>query len=242
MKKNDLILTNIVIATFLLCSCSLFQGPITQRISTQIKRFKEEVEQYKDQTEDSDQFGMKYSVFNTDTTVLKLSKLSSDSKKEERLLFYSSLNYNKERIVSFGKILTQLYKQQEHHKLIEEVVKVGYSNIQKSLEEIILKISDDKDELKKLGKENLKTLETAIKELFEIKQNWIEKVDEIILYYNENLKKIKEDVESLAEHIRCKINPEKYDTTDAIAKIKEILNPNYNLPNLTIPGSQNWIC
>lgn len=239
MKKNDLILTNIVIPILLLCSCSLFQGTITERISTEIKRFKEKVEQYKDKTEDSDQFGMKYSVFNIDKSTLKLAKLNSDSKKNERLLFYSSLDYNKARIVNFGKILTQLYKQQQYHQLIEEVVEIGYFSIQKTLEETILKISDDKDELKNLGKENLKTLETAIKELFKIKQNWIKKVDEIILNYNENLEKIKENANSLAEHISHKINPEEYDATAEITKIKEILNPNYNLPTLTIPGNQN---
>ncbi|SCW39004.1 lipoprotein [Borreliella japonica] len=242
MKKNDLILTNIVITTLLLCSCNLFQGTITQRISTKIKEFKEKVEQYKDKTEDSDQFGMKHSVFNADTTALKLAKLNSDSKKNERRLFYSSLDYNTTRIVNFGKILTQIYKQQQqqHHQLIEEVVKIGYSSIQKNLEEIILKISDDKDELKNLGKENLKTLEAVIKELFEIKQNWIKKIDEIILNYNENLEKIKEDAQNLTEHIRREIKPEKYDTTDAIEKIKEILNSHhYNLPNLTISRNQN---
>ncbi|ACN53355.1 complement regulator-acquiring protein (plasmid) [Borreliella spielmanii] len=238
MKKNDLILTNIVITTLLLCSCSLFQGTITERISTEIKKFKEKVEQYKDKTEDSDQFGMKYSVFNVDTTALKLAKLNSDAKKDERLLFYSSLEYSKKRIVNFGKILTQLYKQQQHHQLIEEVVKIGFS-IQKNLEETILKISDNRDELKRLGKENLKALETAIKEFFEIKQNWIKKVDEIILNYNENLEKIKEDANSLAEHISHEIKPEEYDATTVIVKINEILNFYYNLPTLTTPGSQN---
>ncbi|WKC75746.1 complement regulator-acquiring protein [Borreliella valaisiana] len=231
MKKNDLILTNIVIATLLLCSCSLFQGTITQRISSEIKRFKEKVEQYKDKTEDSDQFGMKYSVFNTDTTALKLAKLNSDSKKDERRLFYSSLDYNTTRIVNFGKILTQLYKHQkkEHHQLIEEVIKIGYSSIQKPLEETILKISDDKDELKRLGKESLKTIETTIKELFEIKQDWIKKVDGIILNYNENLEKIKENTNNLADHIRHEIKPEKYDTLAVIAKIKEITENQYNI-------------
>lgn len=221
-----------------MCSCSLFQGTITERISTEIKKFKEKVEQYKDKTEDSDQFGMKYSVFNVDTTALKLAKLNSDAKKDERLLFYSSLEYSKKRIVNFGKILTQLYKQQQHHQLIEEVVKIGFS-IQKNLEETILKISDNRDELKRLGKENLKALETAIKEFFEIKQNWIKKVDEIILNYNENLEKIKEDANSLAEHISHEIKPEEYDATTVIVKINEILNFYYNLPTLTTPGSQN---
>ncbi|ACN52633.1 MULTISPECIES: complement regulator-acquiring protein [Borreliella] len=232
MKKNDLILTNIVIATLLLCSCSLFQGTITQRISAEIKRFKEKVEQYKDKTEDFDQFGMKYSVFNTDTTAaLKLAKLNSDSKKDERRLFYSSLDYNTTRIVNFGKILTQLYKhqQKEHHQLIEEVIQIGYFGIQKPLEETILKISDDKDELKRLGKENLKTIETTIKELFEIKQNWIKKVDEIILSYNENLEEIKENTNKLADHIRNEIKPEKYDTLAVIVKIKEITENQYNI-------------
>ncbi|AJA90749.1 hypothetical protein OY14_04685 (plasmid) [Borreliella chilensis] len=238
MKKNGLILTNIVITTLLLYSCSLFQGTITQRISTEIKRFKEKVEQDKEKTEAADQFGMKHSVFNTDTTSLKLSKLSSDSKNNERRLFYSSLDYNTTRIVNFGKILTQLYKQQ-HHQLIEEVVKIGFFNIQENLEETILKISDDKDELKRLGKENLKTLETTIKELFEIKKNWIKKIDEIILNYNENLEEIKDDADRLAEHIRYTIKLEKYDTTSATTKIKEILNPRYNLPALTMPGIQN---
>ncbi|WP_336509699.1 complement regulator-acquiring protein [Borreliella spielmanii] len=211
---------------------------MTERISTEIKKFKEKVEQYKDKTEDSDQFGMKYSVFNVDTTALKLAKLNSDAKKDERLLFYSSLEYSKKRIVNFGKILTQLYKQQQHHQLIEEVVKIGFS-IQKNLEETILKISDNRDELKRLGKENLKALETAIKEFFEIKQNWIKKVDEIILNYNENLEKIKEDANSLAEHISHEIKPEEYDATTVIVKINEILNFYYNLPTLTTPGSQN---
>ncbi len=87
MKKNDLILTNIVIPILLLCSCSLFQGTITERISTEIKRFKEKVEQYKDKTEDSDQFGMKYSVFNIDKSALKLAKLNSDSKKMKDCYF-----------------------------------------------------------------------------------------------------------------------------------------------------------
>ncbi|WNY69174.1 complement regulator-acquiring protein [Borreliella lusitaniae] len=235
MKKNDLILANIIIKTLLLCSCSLFQGTITQRISTEIKKFKEKVEQYKDQIEDSDQFGMKYSVFNADTTALQLAKLNSDSKKDERRLFYSSLDYNKEKIVNFGKILTQLYKQQkqQYHQLIEEVVKTGFS-IQKQIEETILKVSQDADELKRLGKENLKTLETATKELFEIKQNWIKKVDEIILSYNQNSEKIKEDAQKLAEHIKYKIKKEQYDTTAATKKIKEILNPYYNLPSLKI--------
>ncbi|MBB6031911.1 gas vesicle protein [Borreliella spielmanii] len=181
---------------------------------------------------------MKYSVFNVDTTALKLAKLNSDAKKDERLLFYSSLEYSKKRIVNFGKILTQLYKQQQHHQLIEEVVKIGFS-IQKNLEETILKISDNRDELKRLGKENLKALETAIKEFFEIKQNWIKKVDEIILNYNENLEKIKEDANSLAEHISHEIKPEEYDATTVIVKINEILNFYYNLPTLTTPGSQN---
>nr|WP_301353310.1 hypothetical protein [Borreliella tanukii]WKC80349.1 hypothetical protein QIA29_00500 [Borreliella tanukii]WKC81263.1 hypothetical protein QIA27_00500 [Borreliella tanukii] len=35
------------------------------------------------------------------------------------------MDYNTTRIVNFGKILTQLYKQhqQEHHQLIEEIIK-----------------------------------------------------------------------------------------------------------------------
>ncbi|WP_301409548.1 complement regulator-acquiring protein [Borreliella tanukii] len=245
MKTNGLILTNIVIAAlFLLYSCSLFQGTITQRISAEIKNFKEKVEQYKEKTEDSDQFGMKYSVFNTDTTALKLAKLNSDSKKDERRLFYSSLDYNTTRIVNFGKILTQLYKQhqQEHHQLIEEIIKIGYFSIQKALEETILKISDDKDELKRLGKENLKTLETTMKELFKIKQNWIKKVDEIILSYNENLEKIKENANNLADHIRHEIRPEKYDTAAVIAKIKEIIkNPPIQQRNAQITIAENTI-
>ncbi|WP_363325310.1 complement regulator-acquiring protein [Borreliella tanukii] len=59
------------------------------------------------------------------TTALKPAKLNSDSKKDERRLFYSSLDYNTTRIVNFGKILTQLYKQhqQEHHQLIKEIIK-----------------------------------------------------------------------------------------------------------------------
>ncbi|WP_210378594.1 complement regulator-acquiring protein, partial [Borreliella garinii] len=71
-----------------------------------------------------------------------------------------------------------------------------------------------------LGKENLKTIETTIKELFEIKQNWIKKVDEIILSYNENLEEIKENTNKLADHIRNEIKPEKYDTLAVIVKIK----------------------
>ncbi|WPM06418.1 complement regulator-acquiring protein (plasmid) [Borreliella sinica] len=234
MGKNDLILKNIVITALLLCSCSLFQGTITERISTKIKEFKEKIEEDKDKPEDTDQFGMKYSVFNTDTTSLKLAKLNSDSKKDERRLFYSSLNYNTARIVNFGKILTQLYKEHRHHRLIEEIVEMGHFGIQKNIEDAILKIPQDTDELKKLGKENLKTLETLIKELFEIQQNWIKKVDQIILNYNENLEKIKEDANNLAEHIRHEIKQEKYDTKTATGKIKEILN-HYNLPTLPIP-------
>ncbi|WP_210371018.1 complement regulator-acquiring protein, partial [Borreliella garinii] len=112
---------------------------------------------------------------------------------------------------------------------IEEVIQIGYFGIQKPLEETILKISDDKDELKRLGKENLKTIETTIKELFEIKQNWIKKVDEIILSYNENLEEIKENTNKLADHIRNEIKPEKYDTLAVIVKIKEITENQYNI-------------
>ncbi|WP_267501141.1 CRASP family complement regulator-acquiring lipoprotein, partial [Borreliella garinii] len=70
---------------------------------------------------------------------------------------------------------------------------------------------------------------TTIKELFEIKQNWIKKVDEIILSYNENLEEIKENTNKLADHIRNEIKPEKYDTLAVIVKIKEITENQYNI-------------
>lgn len=131
---------------------------------------------------------MKDSVFDNLILDFNHERYSHNENKDILRKFYSSLNYNEKLIRFFGKILNKISSNSENQKLDLLIVKAGQYYFQYDLELSTEKINEQMNKLMNLNKEELNLILSKLKELMNFKARWIDIVNQIINYCENNIK------------------------------------------------------
>lgn len=172
------------------------QDDLIVKIIEIIKLVKEQIILDRLRIEPLDQFGMKDFIFNNLILDSNHERYSHDENKDIRRKFYSSLNYNEKLIRAFGKILNKISSNLDNQKLDLLIVRAGQYYSQYDLEFSAEKINEQMDKLMSLNREELSLILSKLKELLTFKSKWIDIVNQIIHYCenNINLNNIKDDL------------------------------------------------
>ncbi|APQ15620.1 hypothetical protein BLA33_04550 (plasmid) [Borreliella garinii] len=177
--------------------------------------------------EPDDQFEMKADIFskiffNADSTVT----FDDNEYLNERRILYTSLNFNEDTILNLGRILSKLSKDPNYRSLVKEtLINRGFS-IQLAIEEISLKILNVRDKIQHLNKPNLETLYYDFNQLIQLKEKWLEDVDDIIRNYNAD-PELRNDISKLNAYIMAKNSREQFSNIHNI--ILNLMNTTTNI-------------
>ncbi|ACN93509.1 conserved hypothetical protein (plasmid) [Borreliella finlandensis] len=116
-------------------------------------------------------------------------------------IIYSSLNYEKEKILILKEILEKLDKNSANRQIARKFLETS-RDIQLQQEDLILK--KIQDALHTLSKEKAEKLLQLTERDLKIKQNFVKALNETIEAYNKNSGNIKTDYEALANHMEKK--------------------------------------
>lgn len=116
-------------------------------------------------------------------------------------IIYSSLNYEKEKILILKEILEKLDKNSANRQIARKFLETS-RDIQLQQEDLILK--KIQDALHTLSKEKAEKLLQLTERDLKIKQNFVKALNETIEAYNKNSGNIKTDDEALANHMKEK--------------------------------------
>lgn len=116
-------------------------------------------------------------------------------------IIYSSLNYEKEKILILKEILEKLDKNSANRQIARKFLETS-RDIQLQQEDLILK--KIQDALHTLSKEKAEKLLQHAERDLKIKQNFVKALNETIEAYNKNSGNIKTDDEALANHMKEK--------------------------------------
>ncbi|ACN93506.1 conserved hypothetical protein (plasmid) [Borreliella finlandensis] len=116
-------------------------------------------------------------------------------------IIYSSLNYEKEKILILKEILEKLDKNSANRQIARKFLETS-RDIQLQQEDLILK--KIQDALQTLSKEKAEKLLQHAERDLKIKQNFVKALNETIEAYNKNSGNIKTDDEALANHMKEK--------------------------------------
>ncbi|ACN93536.1 conserved hypothetical protein (plasmid) [Borreliella finlandensis] len=116
-------------------------------------------------------------------------------------IIYSSLNYEKEKILILKEILEKLDKNSANRQIAGKFLETS-RDIQLQQEDLILK--KIQDALHTLSKEKAEKLLQHAERDLKIKQNFVKALNETIEAYNKNSGNIKTDDEALANHMKEK--------------------------------------
>ncbi|AAT93822.1 MULTISPECIES: complement regulator-acquiring protein [Borreliella] len=177
--------------------------------------------------EPDDQFEMKAEIFskiffNAGSTVT----FDDNEYVNERRILYTSLNFNENKILNLGKILSKLSQDSNYRSLVKEIlINRGFS-IQLAIEEISLRTLNVKDKIQHLNKPNLKTLYHDFNKLIPLKEKWLKDVDDIIKDYNAN-PELRTDISKLNDYIISKNSKAQF--TDIHNIILNLINTTTNI-------------
>lgn len=177
--------------------------------------------------EPDDQFEMKADIFskiffNADSTVT----FDDNEYLNERRILYTSLNFNEDTILNLGRILSKLSKDPNYRSLVKEtLINRGFS-IQLAIEEISLRILNVRDKIQHLNKPNLETLYYDFNQLIQLKEKWLEDVDDIIRNYNAD-PELRNDISKLNAYIMAKNSREQFSNIHNI--ILNLMNTTTNI-------------
>ncbi len=177
--------------------------------------------------EPDDQFEMKADIFskiffNADSTVT----FDDNEYLNERRILYTSLNFNEDTILNLGRILSKLSKDPNYRSLVKEtLINRGFS-IQLAIEEISLRILNLRDKIQHLNKPNLETLYYDFNQLIQLKEKWLEDVDDIIRNYNAD-PELRNDISKLNAYIMAKNSREQFSNIHNI--ILNLMNTTTNI-------------
>ncbi|MDO7256752.1 complement regulator-acquiring protein [Borreliella burgdorferi] len=116
-------------------------------------------------------------------------------------IIYSSLNYEKEKILTLKEILEKLDTEDNNRRIAGQFLETS-RDIQLQQEDLILK--KIQDTLQTLSKEKAEELLQHAERDLKIKQNFVKALNATIDAYNKNSDNIKTDVEALANHMKKK--------------------------------------
>ncbi len=116
-------------------------------------------------------------------------------------IIYSSLNYEKEKILTLKEILEKLDTEDNNRRIAGQFLETS-RDIQLQQEDLILK--KIQDTLQTLSKEKAEELLQHAERDLKIKQNFVKALNATIEAYNKNSDNIKTDVEALANHMKKK--------------------------------------
>ncbi|AHH08940.1 complement regulator-acquiring protein, partial [Borrelia anserina] len=122
-----------------------------------------------------------------------------------RRQFYSSINYDEEKIRQLGMILNQITADTTNRgQLHIDITNAGRAYSQFLFERVIDKTKEVQEKLNLLPLKDLKKITIKIDAIIKLKLLWQNTVDNIINDYNNDTNGIKTDSQKLIEHIKEK--------------------------------------
>ncbi len=172
---------------------------VTNKAQTSIASIK----QYKNKTEDDDQYGMKQGVFKLLKNLGNQKTVNSDENTALRKLFYLSLEWNEDKIRKFGIIFNKI-DLNNINNLTQNIFLAGAGHAQRYFEQIINIIENKKDNLKTPSLQELKNIKSKLEEIYELKQKWTDTINNIITDYEANTDDSQNNNQALLKHINSK--------------------------------------
>ncbi|AHH05426.1 Antigen P35 (plasmid) [Borrelia miyamotoi FR64b] len=155
--------------------------------------------------EPPDQFGMKNGTFKIIMGNPSQQTYNSPEGQENRRQFYSSLNYDKEKIRKFGIILNKITLDNVNRgQLHTNITNAGRYHSQFQFERIINKIKEVQDKLNYLDIKDLRTISIKLEEIEMLKTFWQTSMNNLIKEYEDNQYGIQTDSQKLIEHVKEK--------------------------------------
>ncbi|WP_338321071.1 complement regulator-acquiring protein [Borrelia miyamotoi] len=160
------------------------------------------VKKYKTEVEDGDQYGMKNEVFKAVTDTSNNKTLDGDENKEARRLFYSSLEYDKDKIKELAKILKKIETDNDNKGTwVKDIINSGREHVQSNFEKVVNKLEESKAKLEKLSLDDLKEVKTKFDELKTQREDFKKAVDSLLASYKAKTDGIDSDSKKLIEHV-----------------------------------------
>ncbi|AHH11175.1 Antigen P35 (plasmid) [Borrelia coriaceae ATCC 43381] len=171
-----------------------------QNIMASIERDQENIQK----NEPADQFGMKNGAFKIIIGNPSQKAYNDPESQNNRRQFYSSLNYNKEKIRKLGTILNQITLDHANRRQLHiDITNAGRVYSQAIFELVINKIREVQDKLDSLQFKELRMIKIQLNAIVKLRSLWQNTADNIIKDYDNNIE-IKTDSQKLIKHIREK--------------------------------------
>ncbi|ANF34361.1 hypothetical protein A7978_04435 (plasmid) [Borrelia turicatae] len=164
------------------------------------------INEYKNNIEDNDQYGMEWGVFRFLKDKKNGKTLNSPENIHIRRNLYSSLEWKKDTLKKFGTILNKIEKHDTTYHLAKTILSTGVETLQATFEEIITNINDKKENLNNLTLQELKNIKNSLEEIDGLRKKWSDTIDNIIAEHEAD-NDIKNDNQKLIQHVNSK-----YDT------------------------------
>ncbi|ANF34362.1 hypothetical protein A7978_04440 (plasmid) [Borrelia turicatae] len=162
------------------------------------------VNEYKNNDEDNDQYGMKLGVFKFLTNKENQKTINSPENIHIRQQFYLSLEWREDTLKKFGTILNKIEKHDTD--LVKTILLTGIYYTHEYFEWIINIIHNKKDNLKTLTLQELKDIKNKLTKIEKLRKKWSDTIDNIIAEHEAD-NGIKNDNQKLIQHVNSK-----YDT------------------------------
>ncbi|AHH11160.1 complement regulator-acquiring protein (plasmid) [Borrelia coriaceae] len=189
------------------------------------------IKDYKNNTENVNQYGMQSGVFKYLTNTQNNKNLQSPENKEIREIFYSSLEWKEDKLKTIGEILNKLAIHGNNLNLTKTIVLTGINYPYSDFKWIINLIQDKKDNLKNLKLQELKDIKQNLYEVYELRNKWITTITNIIHAYDHNTNNIKNSNQELIKYTKSKYDTElknEIPKLESLAKnIADTLKVNY---------------
>ncbi len=185
----------------------------TKEKQTIIKSLKEEIQNVTDlieqdknniqENEPADQFGMKNGAFKIIIGNPSQKAYNDPKSQGNRRQFYSSLDYNENKISQLGIILNKITSDDIHRgQLHIDITNAGRAYSQFLFERAVDKLKEYQDKLDLLNFQDLITIKVKFDTIKQLRLLWQNTVDNIIKDYEDNKMGIQTDSQKLIEHIR----------------------------------------
>ncbi|APR65329.1 complement regulator-acquiring protein (plasmid) [Borrelia anserina] len=158
------------------------------------------IKKYNNNTEDPEQYGMKWGAFKILTNKDNKETINSNQNTHMRKKFYSSLEWKEERIKKLGKIINIISKTNTS-ELAKILILTGTNYAYIRFEWGMEIINRKKDNLKTLTLTKLKEIKSNINQIEQLKQKWIDTIDKLIAEYEDNTNEIQNNNQELINYI-----------------------------------------
>ncbi|WP_376984186.1 complement regulator-acquiring protein (plasmid) [Borrelia recurrentis] len=179
---------------------------IIKFLKEQIQNVTDLIELYKNnikENEPADQFGMKNGAFKIIIGNPSQKAYNDPKSQENRRQFYSSLNYDEDKIRQLGVILNQITSDSANRgQLHVDITNVGRAYSQFLFERAIDKLKEYQNRFDLLNFRDLITVKIKLKSIAQLRLLWQDTVNNIIRDYENDVIGIKTDSQKLIEHIR----------------------------------------